>query len=263
MSIRTPASTAATRQPPVLPNLLRSEWAKIRTVRSTRWSLLVAAAAMIGLGAIITATQPGAHAAYADPVSASLAGVLLAQLAIGALGVLVITSEYSTGMIRATFAAAPQRRMVIAAKACVSGAAAFTVGTVAGFVAFFVGQAILGHHGVSLSAPGALRSVLGLGLYLGLLDAFAVGLCTMIRSSAGAIATLFGLIFALPIAVAALPTSIRDSAGKYLPSNAGQAIFNATSNTHELAPWVGLAVFATYAAAALAISLFLVRRRDA
>lgn len=100
-------------------------------------------------------------------------------------------------------------------------------------------------------------------MYLGLLGVFAVGLGTIIRSSAGAIATLFGLIFALPIAVAALPTSIRDSAGKFLPSNAGQAIFNATKNTPNLSPWLGLAVFALYAAAALAIGLFLVHRRDA
>ena len=104
------------------------------------------------------------------------------QLAIGVLGVLLVTSEYSTGMIRSTFIAAPQRREVIAAKAAIFGLVAFVVGTVTSFITFFVGQSILGAHGVGLGAPGALRSVIGVGLYLGLLGVFAVGLGTIIRN---------------------------------------------------------------------------------
>jgi hypothetical protein len=263
LSIAAPATAADPRQPSVLPNLLRSEWAKIRTVRSTYWSLIIAVAAMIGLGAIVCAVQSGPYNATFDPVSISLAGVLLAQLAIGVLGVLFITSEYSTGMIRSTFAAAPQRRSVIAAKAVVFGAVAFAVGTVASFVTFFVGQAILSTQGVSLGAPGALRSVIGAGMYLGLFAIFAVALGTIIRSTAGAIAALFGLILILPGLAAALPTSIRDSVDKFLPGNAGQAIFDTIKDTSTLSPWIGLAVFALYVAVALAISMVLVRRRDA
>ena len=244
-------------------NLLRSEWAKIRTVRSSYWSLLVVLVAMSGLGAIISATQTGPQGAGFDPVLSSLSGVLLAQLAIGVLGVLVITSEYSTGMIRSTFIAAPQRRSVIAAKAAVFGGAAFVVGTVASFITFFVGQAVMGSNGVSLTAPGALRSVIGVGLYLGLLGVFAVGLGTIIRSSAGAIAALFGLLLVLPAVLEALPTSLRNSIEKVLPGNAGQAIFHTVKDASTLSPWLGLAVFALYALAALAISLVLVRRRDA
>jgi hypothetical protein len=168
------ALTAATRQPPVLPNLLRSEWAKVRSVRSTYWSLAAAVAAMIGYGAINSAPHAGAGHGTSDPILTSLSGVLLAQLAIGVLGVLVITTEYSTGMIRSTFAAAPQRHLVIIAKAGVLGAAAFAVGTVASLIAFLAGQAIMGANGVSLTSPGALRSVIGIGLYLGLLGVFAV-----------------------------------------------------------------------------------------
>jgi ABC-2 type transport system permease protein len=252
--------TSAPDQQSVSADLVRSEWAKFRTVRSTYWSLIAAVAAMVGLGAIISAAQSG-HQAGFDPVSSSLSGVLLAQLAIGVLGVLFVTSEYSTGMIRTTFTAAPQRRSVIAAKAAVFAAVALVVGTVTSLVTFLVGQAVAS-NGVSLTSPGALRSVIGVGLYLGLLAVFAVGLGTVIRSTAGAIASVFGLILVLPAIAAALPTSIRDSVDKYLPGNAGQAIFHTIRDTSTLSPWVGLGVFALYAAAALGAGLFLVGRRD-
>ena len=168
------ALTASTRQPPVLPNLLRSEWAKVRSVRSTYWSLAAAVAAMIGYGAINSSSHAGARHGTFDPVLTSLSGVLLAQLAIGVLGILVITTEYSTGMIRSTFAAAPQRHSVIIAQTGVLGAAAFTVGTVASLIAFLAGPAIMGANGVSLTSLGALRSVIGIGLYLGLLGLLAL-----------------------------------------------------------------------------------------
>jgi ABC-2 type transport system permease protein len=242
-------------------DLVRSEWAKFRTVRSTYWSLMAAVVAMIGLGVLISAVQSG-HQLGFDPVSTSLSGVLLAQLAIGVLGVLFVTSEYSTGMIRTTFSAAPQRRIVIAAKEAVFGVVAIVIGTLTSFVTFFVGQAVMSGHGVSLSSPGALRSVVGVGLYLGLLAVFAVGLGTIIRSTAGAIAALFGLILVLPAVAQALPASIQNGLDKYLPSNAGQAIFHTIKDTSTLSPWVGLGVFALYAAAALAGGLVLVGRRD-
>lgn len=254
---------APTSQPSVLPDLLRSEWAKLRSVRSTYWSLAVAVVAMIGYGAINAAAQRTAHhgAAALDPISTSLSGVLLAQLAIGVLGVLVISSEYSTGMIRSTFTAAPQRHSVIAAKASVFGVVAFTVGTVTSLIAFLVGQAILGTHGVGLSSPGAVRSVIGVGLYLGLLAVVAVGLGTIVRRSTGAIAALFGLILVLPGLLLTLPASIQDTVIKFLPGNAGQAMFTTTHEASMLSPWAGSIVFALYAAAAL--SVMVVRRRDA
>jgi ABC-2 type transport system permease protein len=248
----------------VLPDLLRSEWAKLRSVRSTYRSLAVAVVAMIGYGAINAAAQAGAHTGvHLDPISTSLSGVLLAQLAIGVLGVLVIASEYSTGMIRSTFTAAPQRHSVIAAKAGVFGAVAFTVGTVASLIAFLVGQAILGVHGVSLAAPGAARSVIGVGVYLGLLGVFAVGLGAVVRRSTGAIAALFALILVLPGLLLTLPASIQDTVVKFSPGNAGQAIFATGHEASTLSPWAGLIVFALYAAAALALSVVVVRRRDA
>jgi ABC-2 type transport system permease protein len=254
---------AATGQPSVLPDLLRSEWAKLRSVPSTYWSLAVAVVAMIGYGAINSASHTGAQPDTFDPVLTSLSGILVAQLAIGILGVLVITSEYSTGMIRSTFAAAPQRHLVIAAKAAAFGAIALAVGTVAGVIAFLVGQAILGANGVSLTSPGAARSIIGVGLYLGLLAVLAVALGTIVRRTAGAIATLVGLILILPALLLTLPASIQDTVVKFLPGNVGQAIFTTTKNSSTLSPWVGLAIFALYVAAAAAISVVVVRRRDA
>jgi ABC-type transport system involved in multi-copper enzyme maturation permease subunit len=226
-------------------------------------SVVVAVVGMIGLGAIVTASQSNPTTSGFDAVSISLTGVLLAQLAIGVLGVLLVTSEYSSGIIRSTFTAVPQRRSVIAAKAAVFAGVAFAVGIVASLVTFFVGQAILGSAGASLTSPGALRSVIGVGLYLGLLGVFAVGLGAVIRSTAGAVAALFGLILVLPGVFQALPSSISDSVDKFLPGNAGQAIFHTIRDTTTLSPWVGLGVFALYAGAALTAGLVLVRRRDA
>ena len=265
VSIASPAATAVDRRPSALPNLLRSEWAKLRSVRSTYWSVLVAVAGMIviGLGGAIGAARAATQPATFDPVSASLGGFVLAQLALGALGALAVTSEYSTGMIRSTFTAAPQRGTVIAAKAAVFGAASSAVGAVVSLFTFIVGQAILGDRGGTLSAPGALRAVIGVGLYLCLLGILAVGLGTIIRRSAGAIAVLLGLLFVLPALVPLLPASIRDTVAKLLPYNAGQAIFKTANTRSTLSAPIGLAVFALYALAALAIGTVLVRRRDA
>lgn len=232
-------------------------------VRSSYRCLLVTVIAMIGYGAIISASHTGAQSASFDPIFISLSGVLLAQMAIGVLGVLAISSEYSTGMIRSTFAAAPQRHWVVAAKAAVVGAVAFAAGTVSSLVAFLTGQAILGAHGVGLTSPGALRSIVGVGLYLGLFAIFGVALGTLIRRSTGAIAALFGLILLLPALLLTLPASMRDIVIKFLPSNAGQAIFTNSNDSSTLSRWLGLAVFVAYGAAVLAPSLVLVRRRDA
>ena len=249
----------------IMPDLLRSEWEKLRSIRTTFWSLIITVVAMVGIGAIVAAVHTGTRSGRGfDALSGTFTGVLLAQLAIGVLGVLTVTSEYSTGMIRSTFIAAPQRRAVIVAKAGVVGLVTFVVGTVASFASFFVSAAILSSHGthLSLGSPGALRSVIGVGLFLGILAVLAVGLGTIIRSSAGGIAALVGLLLVLPTLTQAIPASIRDSVEKFLPANAGQAVFLHT-DTGSLSPWIGLLVFAAYAAAGLGIALVMVGRKDA
>jgi ABC-2 type transport system permease protein len=257
-----PAPTVVEGATSRVPAILRSEWLKLRTVRSTYWSLFVAVLGMVVVSAIVSLTHK-TGSPLANPTSSILVGVLFAQLAIAVVGILAVTSEYSTGMIRSTFVAAPQRRAVIAAKAAVFGAVAFVVGIVGSFISFFVGQALLSSQGItmSLASPGALRSVIGVGLYLGLLGVLAVGLGAIIRSSAGAIAALVGLILVLPAVLQVLPSSIRDGVGKFLPGNAGQAIFHAT-DVPSLSPWIGLGVFALFCSAVFGLALVLVRRRD-
>lgn len=252
--------------------VLRSEWTKLRSVRSTYWSLLAAAAAAIGVAALICSfyvarySHLSAHErADFNPTDFSLNGLFLAQLAIGVLGVLVITSEYATGMIRSTFAAVPQRGMVLAAKAAVFGATAFVVGTVGCFIAYFLGQAILSGKSLesSIGDPGVLRAVIGGGLYLTVLGLLALGLGAIIRHSAGAIAALFGVVLVLPALMNVLPTSWQHAADRYLPSNAGRQIFTLHRDHFMLSPWTGLGVFCIYAVVALAVAGMLVNRRDA
>jgi ABC-2 type transport system permease protein len=209
------ASGRPSRLRPIFLDIARSEWVKLHTVRSTYWTLLVMVVSMVGFGALLTAaclrhyasSGPAARAAF-DPAAYSLSGFFPAQLAIG---VLIITSEYATGSIRSTFAAAPQRGTVLAAKAAVFAAVAVITGIASSFAAFFTGQAILSRNGIEahISDPAAIRSVLGAGLYLAVLGLLALGLGALSRRTAGAIAAVVGLVLILPVLVQGLPASWR------------------------------------------------------
>src|SRR5579872_5827501 len=257
---------------PLLLDVLRSEWTKLRSVRSTYWTLLAAAAVTIGLRAILSvfytnnyATMSPADRAGFDPTSYALSGLFLAQLAIGVLGALVITGEYGTGMIRTTFAAVPQRRLILGAKALVFTAVTSVTGVVSCLVGFFLSQAILSTHHLqtTIGAPGVLRAVIGGGLYLAVLGLLAFGLGAVIRHTAGAISAVFGLVLVVPTIALFLPSSLSNEIGPYLPSNAGRAIFSVGPHAHSLAPWTGLGLFCAYAAAALLVAGCLITRRDA
>jgi len=154
---------------------------------------------------------------------------------------------------------------VLAAKAAVFGAVAITVGVASCFIAYFLGQSILSAKGIEshIGDPGVLRSVVGAGVYLGVLGLLAMGLGALIRHSAGAIAAVFGLLFVLPGIVTALPSSWSNAIDKYLPSNAGEAIFRTMRDRSTLSPWVGFGVFCLYAAVALGAAAVMVTRRDA
>jgi ABC-2 type transport system permease protein len=230
---------------PLLLDVLRSEWTKLRSVRSTYWTLLAAAAVTIGLGAILSVfyihnytTMSATDRAAFEPTSYALSGLFLAQLAIGVLGALVITSEYGTGMIRTTFAAVPQRRLVLGAKAIVFTAVTLVTGVASCLVGFFLSQAILSTHHLqtTIGAPGVLRAVIGGGLYLAVLGLLAFGIGAIIRHTAGAISTIFGLILVVPTIALFLPSSWSNQISPYLPSNAGRAIFSVTPEAHSLAP---------------------------
>jgi len=249
-----------------------AEWTKLRTLRSSYWTLLAAAIAMAGFGALLCAAYarhltPAGRAAL-DPAAYSESGFFLAQLAIGVLGVLVMTGEYATGSIRSTLAAAPQRVTVLAAKAAVFAAVAFTAGLAASLAAALLGQAIFASQGIHMhpGAPGMLRPVIGAALYLAVFGLLSLGLGALIRRTAGAIAILIALVIFLPVAVGALPAASQDHINPYLPSVAGQAVIGHTKFNPPgplLSPWTGFAVFCGYAAAILIAAAITLRRRDA
>ncbi|MCW2599839.1 MAG: putative transporter transrane protein [Frankiales bacterium] len=252
--------------------VMRSEWTKVRSLRSTVFSLLAAVAFVIGLSLLVPtvtvahwSSRTAAEAATFDPTTRSLAGVFLAQLAIGVLGVLLITGEYATGMVRATFAAVPTRLPVLWGKAAVFAGVTLALTVPAVLAAFLIGQSIFSSKSIQtdLGQPGVVRAVLGAALYLTAVGVLGLGLGALLRNTAAAISTLFGLLFVLPIIVHFLPTSFSDAVDKYLPSSAGQAITHVTADPLSLSPWTGFAVFCLYAVAALAAAAVSLRRRDA
>ena len=249
-----------------------SEWTKLRSLRSTRWSLAAAVLLTIAfpiLFAAVTSSHWGSMSPHerADrhPLDIALAGVNVSQLAIAVLGVLVITGEYSTGMIRASFTAVPKRLPVLWAKTGVFAAVAFLLMLPSVLIAFFASQAILSRHHIlqiSFSHPGVARSVIGGAVYLMLVGIFALGIGAIIRNTAGGIATFAGIFFVIPPLMNILPTSWNDAISQYLPSEAGRQIFSLTHGSHSLAPWSGAALFIGYCALALAIAAVLLIRRD-
>jgi ABC-2 type transport system permease protein len=250
--------------------VIRSEWTKLRSVRSTRWALFTAVLATIGIAALACAIaahhyaqmRPGEQADF-HPLEVNLAGVQLAQLAIGVLGVLVITAEYSTGMIRASFTAVPKRLPVLWAKAIVYGLTLLALMIPSVLLAFLVGEALFSRHHINIpfSHPGVARAVFGAALYLTVVGFFGLGLGAIVRNTAGGIASFAAIMFVLPPLMNVLPTSWNDAASPYLPLAAGEAIMSITPGNH-LSPWSGLALFFGYAAAALAVAAVLLVRRD-
>jgi ABC-type transport system involved in multi-copper enzyme maturation permease subunit len=251
--------------------VILSEWTKLRSVRSTRWSLLVATVLTIGFpilaAAVISAHwghQSAEERASFNPLDPALIGSQIAQLAIGILGVLVITAEYSTGMIRATFTAVPKRLPVLWAKAIVFAIVTFVLMLPSVVIAFFASQSILSRHhaNIAWSHPGVARAVIGAALYLTVIAVLTLGLGTIVRNTAGGIATFAAIFFVIPPLMNVLPTSWNDAITPYLPGNAGRSIISITHDAHSLAPWTGFALFCGYAALSLAVAAVLLVRRD-
>lgn len=278
---------------------VRSEFTKIRSVRSTYWTLFALVVVCVGIGALFSWGQterlvhiaggttlngrtlpPSAIGPRLAQVSAniksaatsiSLFGLLIGQLVIVVLGALAITSEYSTGMIRTSLAVMPRRGTLFAAKATVFGAVALVTGLITSFLAFFVGQAILSsqHVNTTLSQPGVLRSVIGGGLFLAVCGLLSFGIGAILRHTAGAIATGIGLMFVVMILSNFLPGPPSGWFGqadidKWIPFYAGSHIWqNQMLGVNPFSVWAGFGVFCAYAAAAIIVGFILFRRRDA
>lgn len=256
-----------------LPRVIRSEWTKLWSLRSTYWTLALALVISLGFSALINwgmssnLDQMSAHdRATVDPASASLVGLAFGQLAIAVLGVLTISSEYSTGGIKATLTAVPQRMKVLAAKAVVFLFVAVVIGLVASFSAFAVAQPFWAHQHMapSLSDPGVLRAVIGGGLLIAGCGMFAFAVASLLRHTAGAITTAVAVLLVLPSLVGLLPGSWGDTIAKYFFTNAGQQITTVSyHDPSQLGPWPGFIAFTVEWLVLLGVGAYLMRRRDA
>jgi len=253
-------------------DVLRSEWTKLRSVRSTFWALTATVVVGLGLGAAISAAAAHGYARSSvssklswDPTATSLSGTAIAALAIAVLGVLCISSEYSSGMIRTSLIAVPKRGRVMAAKSLAFAAAAFVVGEVTSFAAFFLGQALISGHAphATLGDPGVARAVVGTGLFLSVLAVLSVAVGTLLRHSAAAIAAMIAFMYVLPGIAQALPDSWRNPVTEFWPTLAGGQISNVYIAAHTLQPWPGFGVMCLFTAVVYAIAWTLLDRRDA
>jgi ABC-2 type transport system permease protein len=276
--VSTPATLTA--PPAALPaghylfsGVARMEWVKLRSLRSTGWAALIMLLAMTGIAALVLRGSSShwhhmsaQDRASFDPVNNGFAGLALAQLIMGALGALAITSEYSSGMIRATLTAAPGRWRLLAAKAGVFAAAALLLGEVLSFAAFSAGQSVLSSPAphATLGQPGVLRAVLMAGAYLCLIGLIGMGLGAITRHSAAALMALVAVTWVLPALLLAFPHSLQHAAEQYFPMLIAE---NSLTVIHpvpySLSPWAGLGMLCLYAAGLLGAGGWLLARRDA
>ena len=272
-----PQTVPADRYRASVAGTLRSEFTKIRSVRSTYWTLFLLVAAGVAWSIAYCVGEVSRWPAMSaqdkvgfDPAQSSIVGLaLLGQLVIVVLGTLSITSEYSTGMIRTSLTVMPRRGAFYGAKAAVFAAVALVVALLASFASFFIGQALLAstHVSATLSQPNVLRAVIGSALYVVLCGLFAFGLGAILRSTAGAMTAAYGFLFLVPQLAKALPSSWYADVDRWLP---GGDVVNAITNTqsvnasqHLFSAWGEFAVFGAYTLAVLVAGALLIRRRDA
>ena len=253
-------------------SVTHAEWIKFRTVRSTLMGYAVTIVLTLGLGALITSAirshwqtmDPLRKLAF-DPVSTSLGGTLFAQFAVGVIGILFITSEYSSGSIRTTLAATPRRIQVAVAKVTVLTSVTVVVAEVVVFAAFLMGQRI--YQGVvptaSLASGAVLRSVILGGIYLTLLAALGFALGLILRQQSAAISVFTSLLLIVPIIVFVLPQDWQTSITRYEPSSLGHAMMSVTPPPDMFGPWTATLVLLGYVATILVVGVALLVRRDA
>ncbi|MER6030802.1 ABC transporter permease [Streptomyces sp. NPDC001851] len=251
--------------------VIRSEWTKIRSVASTVWTLSLAVVVTVALGMLLSGltrrqfdSMPARQRLSFDPVFVSFAGMTLGQLALIVFGVLVVSNEYSTGMIRVSLAAVPRRGTFLFGKIAVATALALAVGMVTSFAAFFLGQAMLGPHGARLGDPGVLRAVLGGGLYMALIAVFSMGVAAMLRSPMLSLGILMPFFFLVSNILGNVDATKK--IGRFLPDQAGSRILRVVPRLGDEAPygpWGGLGIMSLWVIAVLVGGYVLLRRRDA
>ncbi|SOD83687.1 ABC transporter permease [Streptomyces sp. Ag109_G2-15] len=251
--------------------VIRSEWTKIRSVASTVWTLSLAVVVTLALGVLISAlsrsqydNMPVRERLSFDPTVISFAGMTLGQLAMIVFGVLVVSNEYSTGMIRVSLAAVPQRATFLFSKIAVATALALAVGMVTSFAAFFLGQAMLGSLGTRIGDPGVLRAVIGGGLYMALIAMFSMGVAAMLRSPMLSLGILMPFFFLISNILGNVDATKK--IGRYLPDQAGSRIMQVVPRIDDdtpYGPWGGLGIMVLWVIAALVGGYAVLRKRDA
>ncbi|MFD9725127.1 ABC transporter permease subunit [Streptomyces sp. NPDC059072] len=253
--------------------VLRSEWTKIRTVASTTWSLASAVVVTTGISALLCVfinsnfegMKPEEKATF-DPTLTSFAGMNLGQLAVIVFGVLVVSSEYSSGMIRTSLAAVPRRESFLAAKLLVATSLALVAGLITSFLSFFLGQAILGERAIGIGEPHVLRAVIGAGLYMAVLALFSMGVATMLRSSVMSLGILMPFFFLVSNILGVV--SATRKVAQYFPDQAGSKIMQVVpgamaSDVPPYGPWGGFGIMVLWAVAAVLGGYLVLKKRDA
>ncbi|MGF0170133.1 ABC transporter permease [Streptomyces sp. Marseille-Q5077] len=251
--------------------VVRSEWTKIRSVASTMWTLSLAVVVTIALGMLISGLSNSEFDNMSerdrlsfDPTFISFAGMTLGQLALIVFGVLVVSNEYSTGMIRTSLAAVPRRGTFLASKIAVATGLALVVGLATSFVTFFLGQAMLGDHRAEIGDPGVLRAVIGGGLYMTLIAMFSMGVAAMLRSPMLSLGILMPFFFLVSNILGNV--SATEKIGQYLPDQAGSRIMQVVTPIDDdkpYGPWGGLGIMLLWVIAALAGGYITLKKRDA
>lgn len=256
-----------------VPAVLQSEWTKIRTVSSTTWTLVSAFVVTVAMGAALSALlratfddlSPVEQFTF-DPTFVSFSGMILGQLAMVVFGVLVVGTEYSSGMIRTSLAAVPQRATFMFSKIAVATVLALVVGLATSFLAFFLGQALLGEHRTTIGADNVLRAVIGGGLYMGLIALFSMGVAMMLRSSMLSLGILMPFFFLVSQILASVPKA--KTVARYFPDQAGSKIMQVVpaamgSDKAPYGPWGGLGIMVIWVAVALLGGYLVLKKRDA
>ncbi|MEU8571392.1 ABC transporter permease [Streptomyces pathocidini] len=251
--------------------VLQSEWTKIRSVQSTIWTLALAVVVTLALGALISIVtrntfddMPTQDRLFFDPTFVSFAGMGLGQLAMIVFGVLVVSNEYSTGMIRSSLAAVPRRGTFLFSKIAVAALLALVIGMITSFGAFFLGQALLGEHRASIGDQGVLRAVFGGGLYMALIAVFSMGIAAMLRSPMLSLGILMPFFFIISNILGNVDATRK--VGQYLPDQAGSKVMQVITrpdNSAPYGPWGGLAIMAAWVVAALIGGYLVIKNRDA
>lgn len=261
-------STLTAAPKPTFGHALHTEWIKLRSLRSTWYTLAGLFVVALGITALnmgsIGSDYDVADKASWDPANLSLTAYIVAQLIIGVLAILVVTSEYATGLMQTSLTATPRRNRLLAAKVVLAAGVALVVGQVLMFACFFFGQALLVGQDVpyaTLGDPGVFGAVAGGGVYLAAIALLSIGLGTMMRATAGALATLVGIVFLVPALAGLLPSWLH-SITEFWPSMGPAAVFETVPNADYPHPWLNLLGLFVASGTVLACAFVVFRRRD-